>query len=1583
MKKNGKRRIRILPAVLCVAIVLAMIPAVVFATDGNDLAAGIQPEPTTVTTEPTPAPSQSAEPSSPAEPGVDATKEPAAGAEPKPPAIMNGLDSGTQAANNTDYGFDPDSGTLSVYTNEGALEWKDDESIAPDDIKYIELMSGVTEIPAQSFAQCSQLISAVIPEGVTTIGYEAFKGSSLASAAIPESVTLIDDYAFENCKLTEVTLPDGLKTIGQNAFAGCPIRSITIPSGVEAMGMYAFGTVTLESVTIMPGVREIGEAAFIGCELLESVTIPSSVKTIGAGAFYQCAKLSSVTMQGKTPPAGGENMFEGTASSLKIHVPAGAEQAYREANFWSDYADKFAFDYGYTFSYGTLSITKDIGTTAWRNDGKIDPAAVKEIQIADSVREIGDGAFEGCTSLASSYYDHDEIRIPRNIVKIGARAFAGCGSVATVSVEGKTPPVLGEGAFDGASSELMIYVPEGTEYDYQEAWKAYADKIATGGYTFLPEYGVMIIHTNEGTAAWQKSFYFDPVIIKQISIDRNVTEIIYNGFYSLSITSADIPSSVRKIGGSAFASCYSLKTITLHQGLQEIGANAFDTCVELESITIPESVKWIGSSAFSTCISLTTIKMLSAEPPALGDYALDTYGEAPADIIVPKGARDAYIAAPGWSDYADHIYENIDYDMDSWNLTICTNAGTTSWRKGLSSYISSVEAAAVSKGVTEIGDSAFSGCSSLESAVIPESVTKIGSLVFNNCKRLAHVDILSQTPPALGSDAFKGAGSAFRIRVPLGTADAYKAAWSEYSGNIEEVSYSIDDGKLIVYNAAGMTDWRADGVSPNEITAVEFSQSITKIADGAFQDCIYLSTAELPSGLTEIGAAAFKNCNLTEVNLPSGLRKIGDSAFEGCGIAEADLPESVSYIGEYAFCRTPIPSVTLPERVAYIGDGAFASCANLKKATVINKTPFAIGSNVFDGSSAIEFEIRVPVGAGAAYRSAWSDYSGSIEEPGYIFENGTLTIYENVGMAHWAQEGVASRGDVKEIVIKHGITIIERFAFQYCTALEKVNIPDSVTEIQTAAFIECHSLKTVEIPDSVTVLEEGAFESCSSLESVKLPKNLKEISKFLFNYCRKLSSVDIPDGVEIIGPRAFKESGLAAVKIPNSVKTIKEDAFIFCKSLETVTIPEGVETIGNWAFSGCSQLASVTMQGNTPPTFGNSVFSNASPDLKIRVPVGAGEAYRAVPALSGVKSNIEEPGYVFENGKLTVYEKQGLTNWREDGLVEPARVTSVELADDITEITDNAFSGCANLASITVPNTVARIGDSAFASCALLDPFDFPENMTEVGANAFEGCAKFTEITIPETITKIGANAFSGCALTSVAVPGRTPITLGDGAFGTLGMEAKIHVPVHTDALYQGAEGWSNYADHIIGDIGHIAVTGLGNVSMEGLRVVAGQEIELGAEVQPEEASFTEVEWKVKDAGTTGAVVIPPRARAAAGAHTLRTTGEGTVVLTASVTHGAAIGTPYEEDFTVKVEAAPAPTPGPEEVTPTSNPTPNPAPGTEDAPAPTAAAGTGNNAAETGDTIDMTPFIILAICAAGIVAAAVIFLCRKRKAGKP
>jgi hypothetical protein len=155
------------------------------------------------------------------------------------------------------------------------------------------------------------------------------------------AVKSVDVNAFREYRdLISVVIPPGITAIGDYAFYCClNLKSIVIPPGVTGIGRNAFNSCNgLTSLVIPQGVRTIGDDAFFYCRELTSVSIPQSVTGIGELAFAGCGKLKVLEVKWSVPPAITPDIFANIdLSGVKLIVPPGAESRYRQADIWRNF----------------------------------------------------------------------------------------------------------------------------------------------------------------------------------------------------------------------------------------------------------------------------------------------------------------------------------------------------------------------------------------------------------------------------------------------------------------------------------------------------------------------------------------------------------------------------------------------------------------------------------------------------------------------------------------------------------------------------------------------------------------------------------------------------------------------------------------------------------------------------------------------------------------------------------------------------------------------------------------------------------------------------------------------------------------------------------------------------------------------------------------------------------------------------------------------------------------------------------------------------------------------------------------------
>ena len=192
---------------------------------------------------------------------------------------------------------------------------------------------------------------------------------------------------------------------------------------------------------------------------------------------------------------------------------------------------------------------------------------------------------------------------------------------------------------------------------------------------------------------------------------------------------------------------------------------------------------------------------------------------------------------------------------------------------------------------------------------------------------------------------------------------------------------------------------------------------------------------------------------------------------------------------------------------------------------------------------------------------------------------------------------------LKSVEIPNSVKSIGNSAFIACAGLTSLTIGNSVTSIGVHAFYGCKSVKSLTIPNSVTSIGDGAFGDCERLTSLTIPYSVTSIGNSAFYGCAGLTSLTIPYSVTSIGNSAFNGcTGLTSLTIPNSVTSIGEYAFRGCTGLTSLTIGNSVTSIGDYAFENCRNIESMTVLTETPQKIYSSTFSNIPKNIPVYVP---------------------------------------------------------------------------------------------------------------------------------------------------------------------------------------------------------------------------------------------------------------------------------------------------------------------------------------------------------------------------------------------
>lgn len=299
-----------------------------------------------------------------------------------------------------------------------------------------------------------------VKDGTVCIADYALNNSNnLDSLYIPSSVVYVGNGICVNCKsLQYVDLPDELKTISANSFYGCEkLSTVEWPGNLDLIGGAAFsGCKSLNTLNLPNTVIAIGDNAFYGCESLKEVNLPQSLKEIGESAFSSCPMYENVVIPGSVVSIGA-NAFSDSWSNRaqkRVTIPQSVE-----------FIDETAFA-NTALTY--LNIDSDYLVEQLPSLCASSSSAPTEIVFGDNATTIVPSVMENSKSLKS-------VMFGTNVKEIGDFAFCGCTSLSEVVFLTKDIPTLGMDCFLNLAKNCKIYVPD--PESYRNAWPEYAHMI--------------------------------------------------------------------------------------------------------------------------------------------------------------------------------------------------------------------------------------------------------------------------------------------------------------------------------------------------------------------------------------------------------------------------------------------------------------------------------------------------------------------------------------------------------------------------------------------------------------------------------------------------------------------------------------------------------------------------------------------------------------------------------------------------------------------------------------------------------------------------------------------------------------------------------------------------------------------------------------------------------------------------------------------------------------------------------------------------------------------------------------------------
>ena len=857
--------------------------------------------------------------------------------------------------------------------------------------------------------------------------------------------------------------------------------------------------------------------------------------------------------------------------------------AFAESADWN-YDANYAILRGYDGAGGDVVVPAEIdgftvdviGVSVFKGD------TITSLTLPETVLELRSNAVASCEKLTS-------VTLPQSLVVINRMNFFSCGALTEITIPagvryiGDTSfrfcdalrRITFEGVCPAIDMDCFTILPEdAVAYVPDDQLEAYTAAFENAGST------VSVQPSGKNAVVVENNGYVE----SEFDFDASTGTITsYNGYATyLAIPETIGGAPVKAIGPEAFASHTYLAFLELPEGLETIGDSAFYNCETLGRVKFPSTLKTIGSNAFYNAYKSSVLELPGVE--SIGDYAFYFAGI--------KGSLE------------------------------------------------------LPEGLKSIGENAFESCPNMGADLyLPSTLESIGSNAFKGDYNIQYIVLESPTAPTLGEDVFKGCDYLYDIDLNAHGSRQEMEQWQAYVDALgipcrvwraqDPTAQSPEKGSYTYENCV-LTEYTGSQARIHPHLTVS-KEPVVGLGDGVFkgsQTIEYFSVAH-NDVFTTIGAEAFMNSSIRDVDLFDSVTTIGARAFANCAQLEAlTLPDSLTTIGEGALDGlTGLKKLVIQCDPAIIPAGVFANLPALSDVTV---EAGAIPARMFEGSGVT----ALTLGAGVTEigESAFANTALKTAEMKNVatigagaFANTALTSVE-LPQAAAIGEGAFEGSALESVRLSASASVGER-AFANTklkqlviptagsfplSAVEgtsaELRLPADATDEQLAAWNE-----TLERPWYDPMLREGEVS-----KFVKMPFEPTPAENFEFDPDTGLISAYIGTDVDVVVPReidgvtvvGFKnynafdscqdytdssvESNrtewvrLRTLLLPETIRELPDMMLAYCQQLETFVCYAPLESTGGNQFMLCRSLNNVIFV-NGVREIGNYAFDSAGP----------------------------------------------------------------------------------------------------------------------------------------------------------------------------------------------------------------------------------------------------------------------------------------------------------------------------------------------------------------------------------------------------
>lgn len=580
------------------------------------------------------------------------------------------------------------------------------------------------------------------------------------------------------------------------------------------------------------------------------------------------------------------------------------------------------------------------------------------------------------------------------------------------------------------------------------------------------------------------------------------------------------------------------------------------------------------------------------------------------------------------------------------------------------------------------------------------------------------------------------------------------------------------------------------------LTSVYVPSSVKKIGSSAFQGCRMLASVTLSSGLKSIDYYVFGGCaSLTKIVLPNSITDLGSSLFQECtALAEVTLPNSITYLpGEFFYGCSSLASVSIPSSVTELGAGCFHGCSSLSSITLPANLQ-RINGDCFYGTSIKEIIIPASVtyiGGAIVGDATQAVYMQGSQAP--LLNGNSLSSWYDSNLTVYIPCGALADYQTIWGTDFNYVEWNQNIAFRTVVAPEGAGYiamqgDCNVTDIELTAKNNA-GYAFVMWSDGVTTptrtVSVNSTQTYTAMYAKAMHWQVYRVYPSEIN-----EPVIVPDN----SYRVLAE-GYA---IPNTSVTIEADK-----------VWEGDNIFSYWRDGETANPRTFTITQDTvfyaQYVYGGLVGNDITYMLQDGVldMEGTGDMYDGTTRYAEyeILSDKYEDWYVWMWYELLyqandIKMTEGITSIGEALFYDLQTLSEVNIPASITEIRARAFEDCRKLKTIHFADKsqLKTIGDWAFYNCHNLRSLTLPEGLTTIGDGAFYGCAYLAELTLPSTTTNVADNAFALCGkLQKMRVKATTPPSIDQQTFESVSRDIPVYVPAESVGAYQSDMYWKEF----------------------------------------------------------------------------------------------------------------------------------------------------------------------------------------------